>query len=163
ILEIGTHVGASTAALATAADVVTVDIRDVNAVDGPWRFVGLSESPAEMLRRKGVANRVRFVCDTSLHFLQTTVEAFDLIFLDGDHSAVNVYKELAAASHLIRNDGYILLHDYMPSGRPLVEGDLAIAGPYRALRRACREFPSLAVRPLGSLPWPTKGASHATS
>jgi predicted O-methyltransferase YrrM len=163
ILEIGTHIGASTAALASVADVVSVDVIDVNAGDGPWRALGAGESPEAMLQRLGLGSRVRFVRQPSLEFMRTTSERFDLVFLDGDHSAVTVYRELAAASRLVNSGGFILLHDYFPGGNPLF-GDLeAILGPFRGVARACRENPRLTVRPLGNLPWPTKLGSSATT
>ena len=54
VLEIGTHVGASTAhiaaALAPGSTLITVDINDAN--NGPkayWRAFGLQRSPRQML------------------------------------------------------------------------------------------------------------------
>jgi len=163
ILEIGTHVGASTMALAIAAPVVSVDVLDVNAADGPWREVGAAEAPADLARRLGLADHIRFVQSPSLPFLRTTTDSFDLIFLDGDHSAAAVYREFAAASRIVRQGGYIVLHDYFPRGEPVLAGESAIPGPYRALARACHEAPGLGVRPLGALPWPTKRGSHMTT
>jgi predicted O-methyltransferase YrrM len=163
ILEIGTHIGASTAALASVAEVVSVDVIDVNASDGPWRALGAGESPEAMLQRLGWRARVRFVKQPSLEFMRTTSERFDLVFLDGDHSAVTVYRELAAASRLVNPGGFILLHDYFPGGKPLIRGSEPIPGPFRGVERACRENPTLTVRPLGILPWPTKLGSSATT
>lgn len=163
MLEIGTHVGASTAALASVGSVVTVDVIDVNASDGPWSAIGAGESPADMLRRIGLAHRVQFVRAPSLEYFASAPEPFDLIFLDGDHAAATVYRELAAASRAIRPGGVIVLHDYFPEGKSVVQGEPAIPGPFRAVARACSEVPSLDVRPIGTLPWPTKLGSHATT
>jgi predicted O-methyltransferase YrrM len=163
ILEIGTHIGASTAALASVADVVTVDILDVNARDGPWRGLGTGESPAAMMERLGLSSRVHFVRMPSLSFLQSTPDRFDLVFLDGDHAAVTVYREVAAATGVLRPGGFILLHDYFPEGKSMIPGDSPIPGPYRALVRARREAPNLDVRPLGALPWPTKLSCNLTT
>src|SRR5579864_6191809 len=46
VLEVGTHVGSSTLALAgtlaqTGSSITSVDISDVNAPDGPWHDLGL--------------------------------------------------------------------------------------------------------------------------
>jgi predicted O-methyltransferase YrrM len=116
-----------------------------------------------MLERLGWRSRVRFVRQPSLEFMRTTSERFDLVFLDGDHSAVTVYRELAAASRLVNPGGFILLHDYFPGGKPLIRGSEPIPGPFRGVARACQENPTLTVRPLGNLPWPTKLGSSATT
>src|SRR6056297_1587609 len=107
ILEIGTHIGASTAYLACALRLVengsrkdlkltTVDILDVNSSKGPWRQVGAESSPRELLHYRKVADLVEFVEARSLDYLERTAETFDFIFLDGDHSAATVYREVHA-------------------------------------------------------------------
>src|SRR6516164_7248361 len=72
ILEIGSHVGASTvhigAAMAPTSNLVTLDIQDVN--DGPgayWRAFGLQRSPRQMLSELG--KNVSFVTSDSVAFL----------------------------------------------------------------------------------------------
>ena len=171
VLEIGTHVGASTIHIARAlraavpgALLTTVDIADVNHPrTGAWVGVGLDRAPRDMLVQLGCADLVAFVVSPSLAFMAGTEERFDFIFLDGDHSARAVYLETAAALRLLRPRGVILLHDFYPDGRPLYAGSGVIAGPGRALERARRECPAIAVLPLGALPWPTKDGSNVTS
>lgn len=171
VLEIGTHVGASTIHIARAlraavpgARLTTVDIADVNHPrTGAWVGVGLDRAPRDMLAQLGCADLVAFVVSPSLAFMAGTEERFDFIFLDGDHSARAVYLETAAALRLLRPGGVILLHDFYPGGRPLYAGSGVIAGPDRALERARRECPAIAVLPLGALLWPTKDGSNMTS
>lgn len=171
VLEIGTHVGASTIHIARAlraavpgGQLTTVDIADVNHPrTGAWAGVGLDRAPRNMLAQLGCADLVAFVVSPSLAFMAATEERFDFIFLDGDHSARAVYLETAAALRLLRPGGAILLHDFYPGGQPLYAGSGVIAGPDRALRRVRRECPSIAVLPLGALPWPTKDGSNMTS
>ena len=171
MLEIGTHVGASTLYIARAlraavpdGRLTTVDISDVNHPrDGAWVGVGLDRAPRDMIRQLDCERHVEFVVRPSLDFMAGAGETFDFIFLDGDHSARAVYLETAAACRLLRPGGAILLHDYYPEGRPLYAGGAAIVGPYRALRRVRRECPDIAVLPLGALPWPTKDGSNLTS
>jgi len=174
ILEIGTHIGASTAYLACALRLLendsrkdlkltTVDILDVNSPEGPWRQVGEKWSPMELLQFREVANLVEFVEARSLDYLEGTTETFDFIFLDGDHSAATVYQEVHAALSCLRPGGVILLHDYFPECKAIWSNGAVKPGPYLALQRLIREGPTLEVAPLGGLPWSTKEDSNLTS
>lgn len=176
ILEVGTHIGASTVYLSSALQshagstpiqdrsLVTVDIVDVNdSVTRPWLNFGCPMSPLELLRGLKLDSQVQFVAQPSLDFLKQTSETFDFIFLDGDHRASTVYQEVPAALNCLRDGGAILLHDYYPGGKPLGDKGLAIAGPYLALRRLLAEYDSIAVLPLGEFPWETKNGSRFTS
>jgi predicted O-methyltransferase YrrM len=175
VLEVGTHIGASTAHIAVALRanaaegapaplLVTVDIQDVNnPVARPWEGFGSTLAPAEIIRRLGMTDRVCFVASPSLSYLATTAEAFDVIFLDGDHSAATVYREVPAALRRLAPGGIILLHDYFPGGRTLIRGEPVIPGPFLALSRLRQEGARLDVLPLGELDWPTKLGGRMTS
>lgn len=171
VLEVGTHIGASTlyiaAALARvnqAARVTTVDILDVNDnATGPWRQLGLSRSPADFASCLGLKAYIEFCAGHSVSFMAATAKRFDLIFLDGDHRSTAVYSEMSGALPLLVNGGVILLHDYYPDGRALYPDKATITGPFHALSRICGENPSIRVVPLGALPWPTKQGSNLTS
>jgi len=175
VLEIGTHIGASTAHLAVAlranaadsgapVDLTTVDITDVNdPVSRPWAAFGSTYAPVEMMRRLGVSDGVRFVVRPSLDFLRESTGSYDFIFLDGDHQAATVYRELPAALRRLSPGGLILLHDYFPGGRPLWPGDPVIPGPWLGGERLRREGAPLRILPLGDLPWPTKLGRSVTS
>jgi predicted O-methyltransferase YrrM len=190
VLEVGTHIGASTVHIAAAlrandsdrdaakgtvsdagvpgrdagATLTTVDIQDVNDLGTrPWIHCGSRHAPAEMIARMGVAAGVKFVTQPSLAYLAAPGERFDLIFLDGDHSAATVYRELPAALRRLRPGGLVLLHDYFPDGAPLWPGEAAIAGPGLGVDRLRREGAGLEVLPLGELPWPTKLGAKVTS
>ena len=175
VLEIGTHIGASTAYISSALAAtarsqsnaprfVTVDIVDVNSpLVQPWRQFGASRSPAELVDDLGAASFVEFVAEPSLTFLARCDERFDLIFLDGDHRADKVYLEISAAMKVLTKDGWLLLHDYYPDLLPLCPGDKPVAGPYLAVKRLMIECPDIAVLPLGALPWPTKAGGNYTS
>jgi predicted O-methyltransferase YrrM len=91
------------------------------------------------------------------------VQRYDLIFLDGDHSSLAVYREIAAALRLLKHPGLILLHDFYPGGEPLMAGDRVISGPAAAAARIMRETDALQFIPLGNLPWETKFGGNATS
>ena len=176
VLEIGTHIGASTLNMASAlfahqspeegqqAHLVSVDIADVNdPLLKRWLKYGTKYSPIEMVNKMGYGHFVEFVTDTSLDYLSTCERRFDFIFLDGDHSAKTVYKEIPAALKLLSNDGVILLHDHFPNLKPLWSNGSLIPGPFLATERLKDEGVNLVVLPLGELPWPTKLKSNITS
>lgn len=173
VLEVGTNVGASTfylaAALKTFAgkdsqSLVTVDIEDVNnEVSGEWKKRGLANSPSGLIRSIGCGDLVTFVNASSLAYLEGCRRSFDLVFLDGDHTASTVYQEISLVLDLLNKDGVILLHDYFPKNRPLWNGNLPRVGPYIALRRVRKENTRIKVIPLGELPWPTKLGTHRTT
>jgi predicted O-methyltransferase YrrM len=176
VLEIGTHVGASTIHLITALRLnglrdpsqnprlISVDILDVNdPARGPWRKHRLPHSPREMAARLGAAGWARFVAQPSLEYLTTSGERFDLIFLDGDHAAKTVYRELPAAFRALNPGGAVLLHDYFPHLRPLWSDGSVLPGPWLAARRLQKEGARFEVLHLGSLPWPTKLGSSVSS
>jgi predicted O-methyltransferase YrrM len=171
VLEVGTHIGASTLYIARALKagpkdgrVTTVDLLDVNdPVQGAWKQFGFPVTPKESAARVGCLSSIEFVISRSLDYMNRTDREFDFIFLDGDHSAHTVYLEVTAALRILAPGGLILLHDYYPHAKPLFpDGDI-IAGPFRALARIARENPGITARPIGSLPWPTKQGSHVTS
>ena len=172
ILEIGTHLGASTLAFAAALEeldeggmMTTVDVVDVNDEDlEHWRQFGAPFSPAGALKRSGLTRRVRFVQETALEFLtRTSEDSYDLILLDGDHGATAVYREIPAALRVLCHGGTVVLHDYYPNAKPLWPGEMVVPGPFLASARLRRQGAGFAVLPLGALPWPTKLSSCVTS
>ena len=175
VLEIGTHVGASTLHIAAALQkhrssssvrpqLVTVDIQDVNSeVSGYWKQFGLSASPRDMIRSIECGDFVRFAAQPSLDFLDNCTDTFDLIFLDGDHAASTVYQEIPRALKALNENGVLLLHDYFPHNRPLWTNGSFVPGPYVATARLQGEGVPIEVIPLGDLPWPTKEGSRTTS
>ncbi len=170
LLEVGTHIGASTVFLAEAlsavspqAHMTTVDILDVNNPEGPWKEQGLVMPPRQYLERLGAAGRVEFKVSSSSEYLKNAAQKFDFIFLDGDHSSRTVYDEVSLALKILNPDGVILLHDYYPEARPLFKDGNIIAGPFMALNRIMNENKKIKVLPLGDLPWETKQGLRTTS
>jgi predicted O-methyltransferase YrrM len=175
VLEIGTHIGASTLSiaaalrearsegLATSSQLTTVDIADVNdPVTQPWTRTGAAHSPREMIRKLGADDWTRFVTRPSLEYLSHCTQTFDFIFLDGDHGARTVYQEIPAALKVLNPGGAILLHDYFPQLEPLWSNGSVIPGPWLAAERLRAEGATFRVLPLGELPWPTKLGSRMT-
>lgn len=169
VLEIGSHVGASTVHLAAGAPahssrLVTVDVEDVNdSPDSVWRRAGLAKSPKQMIEELNASIEAIFVTEDSRHFLADHHETFDFVFLDGDHSAETVFEEIVSALNLIDENGLIVLHDYFPDGRPLWSDGSVIIGPFTATERVRSAGIAIKVLPVGSLPWPTKLNSNTTS
>ena len=169
-LEVGTHIGASTLFIARAlaangsGAMTSVDIYDVNDPQkADWKKYGASHSPRESLVQAGLADRVSFSAEGALPFMDRTPEKFDFIFLDGDHKASAVYKEISAALKILAPGGVILLHDVFPGGKPLYPDNNIIHGPWQAAARIHKEAPDVKILPLGNLPWPTKQGVNATS
>jgi predicted O-methyltransferase YrrM len=174
VLEIGTQAGASAVHLAAGlADahassagrrLLTVDVKDVNAVDNAaWRSFRLPQSPADAMRRLGFESLVEFRMGRSLDMLHESGESYELIFLDGDHRLKTVAAEIPLAMHRLEPGGFILLHDFFPDLHPLWPDGKVIDGPQRAVRGLQRAGWPLAVQPLGELPWPTKLGTSKTS
>lgn len=171
ILEIGTHVGASTMHLAAALlrlgpvkRLITVDIADINeAEDAYWRTARLRRSPRDCIEALGASSFVEFAQASGSEFLKRTENRFDFIFLDGDHSERAVYREIPLALAKLRRGGCVVLHDYFPGGQPLWKGSEPVAGPFLAVERLRREGAQMSVLPFGELPWPTKGGSRISS
>lgn len=176
MLEVGTHIGASTVHIAEAmlqtsraeasapGKLTTVDIMDVNdPVRKPWIEFGSTSSPRALTDGLGANEIVTYVTQPSLEFIKSTTQRFDFCFLDGDHSAKAVYPELAAATRLLNPGGVILLHDYFPDNKSLWAEGRRHAGPWQAAQRLISEGAQFTVLPLGALPWPTKLGSNLTS
>lgn len=169
VLEIGTHIGASTIHFAMALklhdyELTTVDICDVNHITlKPWLEYGAIYSPMEMIKKLNCENRVTFVVDDSRTFFLKNQKKYDLIFLDGDHSALTVYQEIPMVLKALEKGGYILLHDYFPNLKPLWSNGVVTPGPFLATEKLKAEGANISVLPFGSLPWTTKLKSNVTS
>ncbi len=171
ILEVGTHIGASTLHIARALKqlgnggaVTSADIMDINHPEtGAWKSVSLSASPKDFAHQLECLEHIEFHTGPCLELMKSTDKRFDFIFLDGDHTAQAVYKEVHAALNVLEPNGIILLHDYYPGGQALFPDGNIISGPYMALERIKKETPLIDVLPLGELPWPTKQGTNMTS
>jgi hypothetical protein len=143
---------------------VSVDVEDVNSLEGPWRRFNLESSPSQMVQDMGCGNLVTFITRKSLEFLEQPPHLFDFIFLDGSHAASIVYQEIPLALRALAKNGVILLHDFFPNNKPLWSSNRRIIpGPWIAVERLRVEGAALAVQPLGALPWATKLGSNVTS
>ena len=174
VLEIGTHVGASTVNIASAinynhqelnknAIFKTVDIRNVNSIsEKPWLKYGMLKSPSDMISELNGQSSVDFITNDSLDYFEKTQDTFDFIFLDGGHLPETVYQEIPRALSKLNEDGVILLHDYFPDGKPIWSNKYVLEGPFLATERLKKET-DITILPLGDLPWKTKLGSNKTS
>ena len=94
VVETGTNWGASTIVMAQA-------LKDLGTT-AKVRTVEMNESLVEIAKRNvekaGLTDQVEFHVEDSLSFLARTadeVDQFDFIFIDDDHRAEHVIKELA--------------------------------------------------------------------
>jgi predicted O-methyltransferase YrrM len=169
VLEIGTHVGASTVYIASAlrrfvegGKLTTADISDVNGPQGAWKSLGMSAPPVWFVSNLGFEDVTTFITRAAAQILNGPGR-YDLIFLDGDHSVPAVYREISAALNILNPQGLIVLHDFYPGGKPLTPDGGAIKGPSRAADRITGETRDIEFLPLGNLPWQTKAGGNATS
>ena len=175
VLEVGTHIGASTAWMSRLLrshqeedgipfELTSVDVKDVNSeTDRYWSKFGANHSPRQLMELLGVGGSVRFIAQDSLAYLEQCKQNFDFVFLDGNHRGPHVYREIPLLLELLSPDGVILMHDYCPGGRKLWQQEPAITGPYVAVKRHREEGKPLVAVPLGALPWETKYGSSMTS
>jgi predicted O-methyltransferase YrrM len=105
VLEIGSAYGYSTCALALVA-------RSVTAVDPHTGHGSLYELQAN-LNAYGVADKVRIVAQRSQEAMPTLGhEEYDLVWIDGDHTADVVEHDVGWALKLLKPGGVLACHDY---------------------------------------------------
>lgn len=175
VLEIGTHIGGSTAHIAMAMQeggragmprrLVTVDAADVNdAAAQRWRRFGSAMSPREMLERLGCAAGVEFVVSRSLDYLAGRDDGeFDFVFLDGSDQPHIVYQEIPMALGALRRGGFLVMSNYFHRPEPPRGGKKAVSGRCRAVERLRQEGNGIAALPLGALPWRDGAGADTTS
>lgn len=166
VLEVGTSIGYSTTFLAGALEasrqshpdhngnrpiLTTVDIIDVNeAPAAPWRRAGFSYGPAEVLRKLSLSEFVHFYTGAANRFFARNDAAFDLIFIDGEHSYAAALNDIGHALECVAPGGIIALHDYQgPGSPPFVEGK-PMPGVHQAVQYLTARYPFLETLPLQS-------------
>jgi SAM-dependent methyltransferase len=108
VLELGTTAGRATVCLAQQAErVVTVDT--------------LEQTEArEWVRRYGLTERVTFRHGDIAEQCSGLKEQFDLVFVDTEHDATTVARDIEAAMPLLKPGGRLAFHDYPDPGWPEV-------------------------------------------
>ncbi|MGH2498863.1 MAG: CmcI family methyltransferase [Candidatus Limnocylindria bacterium] len=131
IVETGTDLGGSALFLASICDllgsgrVVTIDVRDVSAVEHPRivRLHGDSTSPPILDAVRGYADSARTV----------------MVVLDAEHSADHVARELRAYREIVTVGSYLVVEDTNVNGHPVLPDHGP--GPYEAVEAFLREDP----------------------
>lgn len=110
VLEVGSYFGLSTICIAQSAkSVVAVDTHDGRATAIPQNTY---ETFRGNIERHGVKNVGAFVGTLAGYAENAPAGAFDLIFIDGDHSYEGVAADIGAALPLLAPGGLIAFHDY---------------------------------------------------
>lgn len=107
VLEVGTAYGYSTVALALVA-------KRVIAVDPHLTHGSLGDVHAN-LKAYGVSDRVAIIQSYSQHALpalHSEGRKFDLVWIDGDHTAPVVENDVTWAIKMLKPGGVIACHDY---------------------------------------------------
>ena len=109
ILEIGTYSGETTALLSRLfpdSSIKTIDLPDDDK-DALAPLRGYTKEREKNLKQ----SNIEFLQVDSFHLMSRDIEKFDLIWIDGDHSAPTVITDLYCAYHLLESDGIIAYDD----------------------------------------------------
>lgn len=132
IVEIGSFLGRSTICLASALELAPRTMHEtLIAIDPhvhpPSCHPDFASAPGRSLEqdaknpravfeanleRAGLRNRVEVVQDYSIGGVRTVNDTVSLAFIDGDHAYETARHDLCAMGDRIRNDGWLLAHDY---------------------------------------------------
>lgn len=109
VLEIGSWLGRSTAALASVARlVVAVDHHHGPPYDGEGSTLGRF---LKNLEQREIKNVLPFLADSAVA-LPVLGPCFDLAFIDGAHDAVSAMIDGKAAWRVVVPGGWLAFHDY---------------------------------------------------
>jgi predicted O-methyltransferase YrrM len=113
-LEIGTFKGATVSAIALALpdiEITTVDLPDPTQAANNAQS---SQQCGEAIYALGLATRIKQLRMDSAELWQLIADGYryDCVFVDGDHSAKAVFRDLSFAVDLLTPKGFILAHDY---------------------------------------------------
>jgi precorrin-6B methylase 2 len=162
VVEVGSHQGRSTLALALARPDVTVVAIDPFEAGGRFGGGATRQVFEDNLGRPRVRERVEHIAERSTRVLDTWLRPVDLVFVDGKHDVLSTLRDLQWGDRL-PDGGRLLVHDSF-SSLGVTSAVLLHALPSRRLRYAGR-CGSLAVferaRPAGTdrlamlreLPW----------
>jgi len=84
--------------------------------------IDLNNSYKELLIKYKNTDNVKIVKDTTKNFLNSLEDNFlDFVYIDADHTYEGVYSDLTLSRYKVKNNGYILGHDYTPRFQGCVE------------------------------------------
>jgi predicted O-methyltransferase YrrM len=128
VLEIGSAYGYSAVAMALGG------AQHITAVDPHAEYDSASVMMAN-LHAYGVTGKVTMIMDTSDHALaELAGTQFGLVFIDGDHSAKQVKRDVQGSLEMLAPGGILACHDYdedcQPDVRPVLD-EIFPGGPLR--------------------------------
>tara|TARA_B110000003_G_scaffold275033_1_gene316481 strand:- start:2785 stop:3576 length:792 start_codon:yes stop_codon:yes gene_type:complete len=140
ILEIGTHLGHSLNVMASAlkysklkdGTIDTVDIYNVNKKNSFVHFNKLL-SPIQLLKNNDIKNKIFFHTCGSDFFFEKKQKKFDFIFVDGNHTVDQTYKDIINSIKFINKNGIIIIHDYYKI-QNIFDFIKKIVGPFYSLK-----------------------------
>lgn len=121
VLEVGSHLGLSTIALASTAEkVYSVDWHRGDTQTTGWGFT-LGKHVTNLIRY-GVLDQVAVVCADGYDFARVLQDGFfDLVFLDADHRYEMVHKNISLYLPKVKPGGLLCFHDYGVTDPPCGE------------------------------------------
>lgn len=160
ILEIGTHLGNSLNSMACClksnklinTTIDTVDVYDVNKTNRFNKFKKRN-SPINILKKNGISNKINFFKDGSDNFFLKNNKKYDLIFIDGNHTIDQAFKDIANAFNSLNKNGIIIIHDYYDI-KNFNDLFTKIVGPFLAiyfLKKKIRKLKVIKIFKLGNL------------
>ena len=114
VVEIGSHQGRSTLALALARPDVTVVAIDPFEAGGKFGGPATRELFEDNLSRPRVRERVEHLAERSTRALDTWQRPVDLVFVDGKHDVLSTLRDLQWGDRLPPG-GLLLVHDSFSS------------------------------------------------
>jgi predicted O-methyltransferase YrrM len=142
VLEIGSFCGLSTIVLAQSA-------AEVHAVD-PFNCTGLPSGEGQNSEQEFRANLGRYQLLLAKVIVHVGLSAdvlpglsppFDLVFIDGAHDELNLWRDLAMTLPLLHADSWLAFHDY---GHDLYADVQRVVDAWRGAR-VFRRIDSLAI------------------
>ncbi len=113
-------------------------------VVAPYAKVAYAVDKHKHPEREIKASNAKWFFMTSQAFLNQTTEKFDLIFIDANHDASMVYKDIKGSMKVLTDIGIIVAHDTYP-GNPWYADVQHCGSAYEAIWRIRKECPNYEV------------------
>lgn len=140
-LEIGCHEGRST--VYWISNNINLD-GELFCID-PWESIGVYNKFISNITIANNRTPVKLINVMIGYFKEVLpklqLNSFDFVYIDGDHTADNVYKDLVLSYELCINSGLILCDDYLLHNHfPDLYVDLENDYPYKGINKFIEEY-----------------------
>lgn len=86
------------------------------------KTIDLNSSYTKLSEKYKNTDNIKIIKDTTKNFLNSLENNFlDFVYIDADHTYEGVYSDLFLSREKVKNNGYILGHDYTPRFQGCVE------------------------------------------